>query len=324
MSALSPDDVQTWALRITECWQSSVEGIIRTGRLLIDAKTQLSHGHFGDMCKTDLPFGERTAQRLMSVAADRRLSNPTTLSLLPASPSVLYALTQFTDPELQLAIETKFLRPDMTHKEINTVVREKRRANVNALHAAISINSAPLPLDRKYPVICADPATRFKAGFGDRSIENHYPTETIEEWCKLPVRELAMPHCRLFVWTTVPQLAATITQLLPAWDFEYKSCCCWDKTSPEHDREAGTGYWFRNQHELLLLATRGDPALPPPAAVPVSMYRERKGAHSAKPDFYREMIEAMTPGLPRIELFARTARAGWTVWGNQAQTEETA
>jgi hypothetical protein len=48
------------------------------------------------------------------------------------------------------------------------------------------------------------------------------------------------------------------------------------------------------------------------------MHRERKGAHSAKPDFYRDMIERMTPDLPRIELFARSRREGWEVWGNQA------
>jgi N6-adenosine-specific RNA methylase IME4 len=203
-------------------------------------------------------------------------------------------------------------------KQINARAREERRTNVNALHAVLSEMSAPLPRDRKYPVIYADPATRFEAGFGDRSIENHYPTETIEQWCKLPVGDLALPDCRLYIWTTVPQLARTIELLLPAWGFVYASCCCWDKTSPEHEREAATGYWFRNQHELLLLATRGAPALPPPAKVPGSMYRERKGRHSAKPDFYREMIEDMTPGLPRIELFARTPREGWQRWGNQA------
>jgi N6-adenosine-specific RNA methylase IME4/ParB-like chromosome segregation protein Spo0J len=203
-------------------------------------------------------------------------------------------------------------------KEINARARETRRENVNKLHAALSENSAPLPLDRKYPVIYADPATRFESGFSGRSVENHYPTETIEDWCKLPVRDLALDHCRLFVWTTIPQLARTIELLLPAWGFTYASSCCWDKTSPDHEREAATGYWFRNQHEILLLATRGAPALPKPADVPVSMYRERKGEHSAKPDFYREMIEAMTPGLPRIELFARSQREGWVSWGNQA------
>jgi N6-adenosine-specific RNA methylase IME4/ParB-like chromosome segregation protein Spo0J len=209
-------------------------------------------------------------------------------------------------------------------KQINARAREERRENVNRLHAVLSENSAPLPLDRKYPVIYADPATRFEAGFSGRSIENHYPTEMVEDWCKLPVKDLALPDCRLFVWTTIPQLARTIELLLPAWGFAYVSCCCWDKTSPEHEREAATGYWFRNQHEILLLATRGAPALPPPAEVPVSMYRERKTGHSAKPDFYREMIERMTPGLPRIELFARSQREGWIAWGNQAQRGEAA
>jgi N6-adenosine-specific RNA methylase IME4 len=29
----------------------------------------------------------------------------------------------------------------------------------------------------------------------------------------------------------------------------------------------------------------------------------------------------MYPELPKMELFARTTRAGWAAWGNQAPTE---
>ncbi|MGB3044169.1 MAG: MT-A70 family methyltransferase [Xanthobacteraceae bacterium] len=206
-------------------------------------------------------------------------------------------------------------------KEINADRRSQRRQEVRQLHEELSRNSSPLPEGRKYPVIYADPATEFKAGFGDRSIENHYPTESIEYWCTLPVGDLALDHCLLYCWTTVPQLAATIAKLLPAWGFTYKSCLCWDKTSPDHPREAATGYWARNQHELLLIATRGNPPLPEPANVPVSMYRERKGAHSEKPLHYLDVIEAMTPGLSRIELFSRNPRPGWDAWGNQAGGE---
>jgi N6-adenosine-specific RNA methylase IME4 len=32
-----------------------------------------------------------------------------------------------------------------------------------------------------------------------------------------------------------------------------------------------------------------------------------------------ELIERMYPELPKIELFARAAREGWTAWGNQSQ-----
>ena len=203
-------------------------------------------------------------------------------------------------------------------KEILARDRAERRANVRKLHAALSEQSAPLPEGRKYPLIYVDPATDFKAGFSGRSIENHYPTESIEFWCELPVGDLALPDCILFCWTTVPQLAATITKLLPAWGFEYKSCLCWDKVV------AGTGYWARNQHELLLIATRGAPPLPEPDCVPASMLSERKTDHSAKPHYYYEMIERMTPELPRIELFARNSRPGWVCWGNQAPQETAA
>jgi N6-adenosine-specific RNA methylase IME4 len=40
------------------------------------------------------------------------------------------------------------------------------------------------------------------------------------------------------------------------------------------------------------------------------------GEHSAKPAIVRSIIEQMTPGLSRIELFARgVAPQGWEFWG---------
>jgi hypothetical protein len=47
--------------------------------------------------------------------------------------------------------------------------------------------------------------------------------------------------------------------------------------------------------------------------------RAQRGVrHSRKPDEAYEMIERMYPELPKIELFARQARAGWAAWGNEA------
>jgi len=39
--------------------------------------------------------------------------------------------------------------------------------------------------------------------------------------------------------------------------------------------------------------------------------------HSRKPDDLHDLIEACSPG-PRLELFARGTRPGWTGWGDQA------
>ncbi|WP_439392369.1 MT-A70 family methyltransferase [Bradyrhizobium sp. PMVTL-01] len=289
---------------------------------------KLSHGGARGKCSIE-PLSAAQRARLLSIArisvrrADQVKEHGApeladAVRRRKVAVSTAEVLTQLPQDE-QAEIVAKGEREILAKaKEINAEIRSRRRQEVRQMHEELSRNSAPLPQDRKYPVIYADPATEFKSGFGNRSIENHYPTESIDFWCTLPVGDLALDHCLLFCWTTVPQLAETIAKLLPAWGFEYKSCLCWDKTSPDHPREAGTGYWVRNQHELLLVATRGSPSLPEPADVPVSMYRERKGEHSAKPDYYRDMIEAMTPGLSRIELFARSPRPGWERWGNQA------
>jgi N6-adenosine-specific RNA methylase IME4 len=45
---------------------------------------------------------------------------------------------------------------------------------------------------------------------------------------------------------------------------------------------------------------------------------EKITRHSAKPEEIRNRIEKMYPISRKIELFARTSRAGWDVFGNQA------
>jgi Protein of unknown function (DUF3102) len=78
--------------RITAAWQKTVANIVETGRLLIEAKDDIGFGGFQEMIRAELPFGARTAQRLMEIAEDRVLSNATHASLLPASWMTLYEL----------------------------------------------------------------------------------------------------------------------------------------------------------------------------------------------------------------------------------------
>src|SRR5262245_65865770 len=68
-------------------------------------------------------------------------------------------------------------------KQIRRQRAERRRAERIAKIAAISTANSPLPHDRKYPVILADPPYRFEpfsreTGL-DRSADAHYPTMTI-------------------------------------------------------------------------------------------------------------------------------------------------
>ena len=62
---------------------------------------------------------------------------------------------------------------------------------------------------KKYKIIYADPPWQYKVysekGKG-RSAENHYPTMSIEDICKLPIKDLADEDCVLFMWMTFPAL----------------------------------------------------------------------------------------------------------------------
>jgi N6-adenosine-specific RNA methylase IME4 len=75
------------------------------------------------------------------------------------------------------------------------------------------------------------------------------------------------------------------------------------------------GHWFRHTSEHLIFAVRGKaPALRKDLG---ATFFAPRGRHSAKPDRLQALAELMSPG-PRLELFARRARDGWTAWGDQA------
>lgn len=102
-----------WAASITDIWTQAVDVFISAGRELIDAKASLAHGEFEAMVESDLPFGPRTARRLMAIAGDRRISNRTPMSDLPASWGTLYELTRLDDDTLNGAFEAGKIRTDM-------------------------------------------------------------------------------------------------------------------------------------------------------------------------------------------------------------------
>jgi N6-adenosine-specific RNA methylase IME4 len=177
----------------------------------------------------------------------------------------------------------------------------------------ISKGNAQLGTDQKFPIIYADPPWRYEHPpmGGNRVIENHYPTMTLAEICALPVLDLATDDAVLFMWATAPKLAECF-EVLNAWGFEYRTCAVWVKD------KIGMGFYVRNQHELLLIAKRGDPPMPAEGDRSPSVIMAARTEHSEKPVEFYELIERMYPELPKIELFARDEREGWQRWGNQA------
>lgn len=185
--------------------------------------------------------------------------------------------------------------------------RQERETDLGARQAALP--------DRRYGVILADPEWRFEpysreTGM-DRAADNHYPTSVASVIAERDVAAIAAPDCVLFLWATVPMLPQAL-MVMQAWGFEYRSNCVWIK-----DR-LGTGYWFRNKHELLLVGARGGIPAPAPGTQFPSAIEAAVGEHSAKPEAFLEVIEAYFPTLPKIELNRRgQSRPGWDSWGNE-------
>ncbi len=197
-------------------------------------------------------------------------------------------------------------------KQIRAEKADVKRAERVQKIAEISQGNTALDLAKKYPVIYCDPPWRYDyAATESRAIENQYPTMALDEICALPVSEIAHSDCVLFMWTTSPKLEESM-QVIAAWGFTYKTCAVWDK------QKIGMGYYFRQRHELLLVATKGAPPAPLPSARPDSVFSFPRGEHSSKPQEVAQLIEAMYPDFEKIEMFCRAPRHGWAVWGNQS------
>jgi N6-adenosine-specific RNA methylase IME4 len=324
MNILAP--IPSWRERILSAWRKGVEAILDTGYLLTEAKKALPHGEWQDLIAKELPFKARTAQMLMAIAADGRLTKPQHVALLPPAMSTLYELTRLNDEQFEKALKDGTINPDMERKAVSTATKTRARAEREAMLGA-KITALPT---KRYGLILADPEWRFepwsRATGLDRAADNHYPTSCTEVIAARDVPSIAANHCVLAQWATVPMLPHSLL-VMAAWGFDYRSHYAWVKTNSaeEGDLALGTGYWNRNAHELLLLGVRGHPPAPAPGTQYPSVIHAMIGPHSSKPEVFIRMLEEYYPTLPKIELNRRGApRPGWDPWGFEATPGEQA
>jgi N6-adenosine-specific RNA methylase IME4 len=172
------------------------------------------------------------------------------------------------------------------------------------------LEAPPLPKE-KFDVIYADPPWEYEFSVSEgREIENHYPTMTLDELKRLEIP--AADNAVLLLWAPPPKLPEAL-EVMKAWGFRYVTCAVWDK------EKIGMGYWFRQQHELLLVGVKGNYSPPPPDKRFPSVIRSPRTEHSRKPEVVYELIEAMFPNARLLELFARrNDRPRWVAWGAEA------
>lgn len=296
----------------------------KLGQVIVAAR-EIS-GHFVQGHRSSKSSDEELLPRatLAEVGVDRKLS------------SRAQKLAQQDDATFKESVES--LRERVIAGAAKVVDREAAQAEKGDRRAErehiLGAKQQALP-QQKFGVIVADPEWRFepwsrKTGM-DRAADNHYPTSCTEVIASRDVKSIAADDCVLFLWATVPMLPHALL-VMEAWGFDYRSHCIWSKRRDGNEfgmavsaPAVGTGYWFRNCHELLLVGVKGKIPAPAPGTQEISIIEGHIREHSRKPDYFLEIIERLFPTLPKIELNRRgPARPGWIAWGNEAEQLEAA
>jgi len=172
-----------------------------------------------------------------------------------------------------------------------------------------------------YQTIVADPPWEYGQKLASPKARGgvHYPTMTEAELSGLNVAQWAAPDCQLWLWSTNAHLH-TAFHVMEAWGFRYVTMATWVKT------QIGLGYWLRGQTEHVLLGIKGNPRskLTGPHGATgqgaSTLIVAPRGKHSEKPNAFYDLAETMSEP-PRLELFARVQRLGWTCWGDELGIE---
>ncbi len=170
--------------------------------------------------------------------------------------------------------------------------------------------------------VLADPPWQFQNRTGKVAPEHkrlaRYGTMALDAIAALPVSRLVTKPAHLYLWVPNALLPEGL-RVMQALGFQYKSNLVWHKVRKDGGSDGrGVGFYFRNVTELVLFGVRGKNARTlAPGRRQVNFLATRKREHSRKPDELYLIIEACSPGS-YLELFARGARPGWSVWEDQA------
>ena len=193
-------------------------------------------------------------------------------------------------------------------------------ANGNSLHSLVGLSGFRcIVADPPWPIARDWPVGRIPKGatHDGRRTPIPYPTMTLAEIEAMPVSGVAAKDAHLYLWTVNRFLAEGI-QIAKAWGFRYTQTLTWAKTP----MGLGPGGTFAGNVEFIVLAKRG--SLKPMRRVETMWWNwPRTGRHSRKPEAFQDIVESVSPG-PRLELFARRPREGWTVWGNEVEANDQA
>jgi len=199
-------------------------------------------------------------------------------------------------------------------KRIRIHKAEVRRAEI----LAIAATPVHIPAG-KFSTIVIDPPwpmEKIERDVREHQVAFDYPIMAEDQLAAFPVADMAADDCHLFCWTTHKFLPMSL-RLLDAWGFRYVLTMVWHK--PGGFQPFGLPQY---NCEFAIYARRGAPTFADTKAFNVCFEAPRR-EHSRKPDEFYDVIRRVTTG-PRIDVFSREARDGFSQYGNETSKFEAA
>jgi N6-adenosine-specific RNA methylase IME4/ParB-like chromosome segregation protein Spo0J len=291
-------------------------------RAMVAAKiANLGHGQRSDRVDTAIAVSQEAAAEQLNVSVD---------SLQRAK-----RVRESGVPELAVKVESGDLAVSTAAEIARAPVEEQQRVvslddkdailaaakEIKRERIAAARERQPQPVaqpvlapDGKYSCIVIDPPWPMqKIEREERPNQGSaldYPVMSLEDIANedlVPVRSLAADDCHIYLWVTHKFLPAGL-DLLREWGFNYQCVMTWRKNV------GITPFSWMYDTEHVLFGRKGSLKLER-LGLRLSFEAPVQG-HSAKPDVFYERVVQATPG-PRVEMFARRPRDGFTVWGNE-------
>mgnify|MGYP001588204947 CR=1 FL=1 len=251
--------------------------------------------------------GEVQKQGDYQKSHDENFDKPKISDLVDRNESFRFQLiASLPEPDFEAEIETAITNGrELTSSRMLKKARQYKAANKDEI-------ITPPPAG-KYRCIVIDPPWPVQKIVREvrpnQDLDLDYQTMTLEEIAALPVGELVMPDgCHLYLWITQKFLPVGL-ELAKKWGFSYQCLMTWRKNT------GMTPYSWMYDTEHVIFATCG--------GLPLQKFGLRLSfdapvvRHSEKPDvFYADRVCLASPE-PRLEMFARKKREGFTVWGNE-------
>lgn len=151
-----------------------------------------------------------------------------------------------------------------------------------------------------------------------------YKTMTLDECAAMPVRDLLAPGGVVWLWCTWPLVGKQHLIAENAWGLSVKTGGAWSKRTRNGLLRPGTGFILRSVCEPFLICTLKNHKLKAKGAaynlVESVEAIELEGVareNSRKPDEAYRLVETLTPGWKRADVFTRETRKGWVAFGDE-------